>query len=47
MAEAGLNDNFVTRWHTVVSNEAQERICRVSDGSGNEALIQRYVVNRC
>jgi hypothetical protein len=35
----GLNDNFVTRWHTVVSNEAQERICRVSDGSGNGALI--------
>lgn len=39
MVEAGLNDNPVTRWHMVASNEAQECICRVSDGSGNEALI--------
>lgn len=39
IAEAGLNHNPVTRWHTVTSTEADEWICRVSDGSGNEALL--------
>jgi hypothetical protein len=37
LLEAGLNSNPSTRWHNVTSTDGV-RVCRVSDGSGNEAL---------
>lgn len=39
VAEAALNRDPVTRLHTVTSTGADEWLCRVSDGSGNEALL--------
>lgn len=37
LLEAGLNRNPSTRWHVFGSSDDQ-RTCRVSDGSGNEAM---------
>src|SRR5205085_1434931 len=37
LLEAGLNPRPATRWHVFTSTD-DGRVCRVSDGSGNEAL---------